>query len=160
MSEASPHTFAWARIRCSSTNSAPSRSRYSASVAASDLLSSHGMDQHSHRAQAVRVSTTSCVRSATLCSTLWFAMRAPAALRCDINHRPSQMHHHFAPAPDAQKLSCFSRAESGNLSARGIQRRRSHRIPPHISGMCSTSCLIVLVQFAMTKPWPTPVANV
>ena len=60
----------------------------------------------------------------------------------------------------SQKLSCFSRAESGNLSARGIQRRRSHRIPPHISGMCSTSCLIVLMQFAMTKPWPTPVANV
>ena len=31
------------------------------------------------------------------------------------------------------------RAASGDLSARGIQRRRSHPIPPHGSGMCSTS---------------------
>ena len=80
MSEASPHTFAWARIRCSATNSAPSRSRYSASVAASNLLSSHGMDQHSHPMQAVRVNDdlmlTVCypmfhplVRDARACST-------------------------------------------------------------------------------------------
>ena len=37
------------------TNSAPSRSRSSASSEPCNLLSSHGMDQHSHHTQAVRV---------------------------------------------------------------------------------------------------------
>ena len=80
MSEASPHTSAWASIRCSATNSAPSRFRYSVSSEASNLLSSHGMDQHSHHAQAVRVNDdlmrTFCyplfhpmVRDARACST-------------------------------------------------------------------------------------------
>ena len=80
MSEASPHTFAWASIRCSATNSAPSRFRYSVSSEASNLHSSHGMDQYSHRAQAVRVNDdlmrTFCypvfhpmVRVACTCST-------------------------------------------------------------------------------------------
>ena len=125
MSEASPHTFAWARIRCSSTNSAPSRSRYSASVAASDLLSSHGMDQHSHRAQAVRVSTTSCVRSATLCSTLWFAMRAPAALRCDINHRSSRYGHAQASSPVHKNCRAF-RVQPAAISPHEASRDAGH----------------------------------
>ena len=65
---------------------------YSA-VAASNLTSSYGMDQHSHRVQAVRVRTTSFAPSATLSSTVRVAMHAPAAVRCNVNHRPPQMHH-------------------------------------------------------------------
>ena len=55
MSVASPHTFALASYDWCATNSAPSRFRSSASSEASNLLSSHGMDQHSHPMQAVRV---------------------------------------------------------------------------------------------------------
>ena len=138
MSVASPHTFALASYDWCATNSAPSRSRSSASSEASNLLSSHGMDQHSHHTQAVRVSDD-LIRTYRLCSTLWFAMRAPAALRCVINHRPSRMHRHYASASDARNLSWVSRAASGNLISRGIQIRRAHRMPPHDDRMCSTS---------------------
>ena len=62
------------------TNSAPSRSRSSASSEPCNLLSSHSMDQHSHHTQAVRVNNnlicTFChpmfhfmVRDARACST-------------------------------------------------------------------------------------------
>jgi len=91
MSVASPHTFALASYDWCATNSAPSRSRSSASSEASNLLSSHGMISTVIIRKQYAWATTSFVSSATLCSTLWFAMRAPAALRCVTNHRPSRL---------------------------------------------------------------------